>query len=228
MSTETSDDLAALWVRETREGWLLNATTAMRNWFIEVGMPLPERIYVSPGFGHGAQRESAIIQGQAWASWKSADGVSQIFISPVLVKGADVLDTLLHLLIHVADDLQSGHRGRFAEAATRLGLIGKPTEMLASPQLRDKLELLAFELGPYPHSELRVDAKAPSLISPDGDRPGATLVLEHGTSGKRPDHNRQRKAVCDAGCGYTIRASRKWFDVGLPTCPCGGTITPVE
>ena len=28
------------------------------------------------------------------------------------------------------------------------------------------------------------------------------------------------KAVCKE-CGYTLRATRKWLNIGLPTCPCG-------
>jgi hypothetical protein len=28
------------------------------------------------------------------------------------------------------------------------------------------------------------------------------------------------KALC-LGCGYTIRLTKKWADMGLPTCPCG-------
>lgn len=38
---------------------------------------------------------------------------------------------------------------------------------------------------------------------------------------------RLRKAQCDA-CGYTVRVTRSWLEVGLPTCPCGGTIEPVD
>lgn len=31
---------------------------------------------------------------------------------------------------------------------------------------------------------------------------------------------RMRKAEC-ATCGYTIRVSRAWIAVGMPSCPCG-------
>lgn len=31
---------------------------------------------------------------------------------------------------------------------------------------------------------------------------------------------------CDAGCGYTIRTTRKWLAKGAPQCPCGGFIRP--
>lgn len=36
---------------------------------------------------------------------------------------------------------------------------------------------------------------------------------------------RLRKVSCDA-CGYTARIARSWMQVGLPGCPCGGTLEP--
>jgi len=35
---------------------------------------------------------------------------------------------------------------------------------------------------------------------------------------------RMIKAECPS-CGYTARISQKWVDVGLPTCPCGDTLS---
>ena len=31
---------------------------------------------------------------------------------------------------------------------------------------------------------------------------------------------RQLKAVCKE-CGYTVRVTRKWLNIGVPVCPCG-------
>lgn len=36
---------------------------------------------------------------------------------------------------------------------------------------------------------------------------------------------RLRKVAC-ADCGYTARVARSWMTVGLPACPCGGTLEP--
>jgi hypothetical protein len=41
-----------------------------------------------------------------------------------------------------------------------------------------------------------------------------------------PKTTRLRRLDCADGCGYTIRLSRKWLDVGLPSCPCGGLLVP--
>jgi hypothetical protein len=67
---------------------------------------LPQRIYVSVGFGYDAKRESAKILGQCWKTSASADFVNHIFISPELDDTARVLGVLLHELIHAADDLE--------------------------------------------------------------------------------------------------------------------------
>ena len=57
----------------------------------------------------------------------SADDVNHIFLGPQEGDPAAMLISLLHELIHAADDCQSGHKGAFAEAATRLGFEGPMT-----------------------------------------------------------------------------------------------------
>lgn len=201
----------------TREAWLHAAIDALRTRFTEVGLPLPERLHVSVGFGYGAKRESATVLGQCWAARASEDGVNHIFISPELDDTARVLDVLMHELIHAADDCKSGHKGAFAEAATRLGLEGPMTATRASVTLAAEMVCLAESLGAYPHGKLsasKVPAKTP--VGPDG-KP----VPTH--SGPAKQTTRMLKVVCAGGTGYTVRLSRKWLDVGAPLCPCCGT-----
>ena len=52
-----------------------------------------------------------------------------------------------------------------------------------------------------------------------GAYPHAALLV----SGRKTQTTRMLKAVCDAGCGYTIRLSGKWAAKGMPICWCGGT-----
>jgi hypothetical protein len=40
-----------------------------------------------------------------------------------------------------------------------------------------------------------------------------------GAKGSKPG-SRLLKCECPA-CGYTIRTTQKWLDIGTPTCPCG-------
>ena len=111
----------------TREAWLHRAIEAFRPRFAEIGLPLPAKLHVSVGFGYSSRAESKYILGQCWARRASADGVNHIFLGPQEGDPAGMLVSLLHELIHAADDCASGHKGAFAEAATRLGFDGPMT-----------------------------------------------------------------------------------------------------
>lgn len=200
---------------QTREAWLTAAIENLRSRFVEVGMPLPEKLHVSVGFGYGAKRESATILGQCWARRASQDGVNHIFISPELDDTARVLDVLIHELIHAADDCANGHRGAFAEAATRLGLEGPMTATRASVTLAAEMMTLAAALGEYPHGKLTpAPARVKAPVDPSGKR-----IPTH--SGPGTQTTRMLKAVCTEGSGYTVRLTRKWLDLyGAPLCPC--------
>ncbi|WP_144121162.1 SprT-like domain-containing protein [Catellatospora sichuanensis] len=204
----------------TRESWLLNAVEALRPRFAEVGMPIPEKLHVSVGFGFGAKAESSVILGQCWAKRASDDGVNHIFIAPTVGDTARVLDILIHELIHAADDCQNGHKGAFAEAATRLGLEGKMTATVASLPLAAEMLLLAETLGEYPHGVLSgaVRTRAPKVPVPatpgDGEA-GGRISSGPGTQGTR-----MLKLECPC-CGYTVRTTAKWLAVGFPSCPSG-------
>ena len=102
----------------TREAWLHRATEAFRPRFDQIGLPLPARLHISVGCGYGSRAESKHILGQCCARRASADGVNHIFLGPQQGDPAGMLVTLLHELIHTADDCASGHKGAFAEAAT--------------------------------------------------------------------------------------------------------------
>lgn len=200
----------------TREGWLLAAVEVLRPRFDEVGLPLPEKVRVSVGFGGNTRAESANVLGVCWARRASEDGVNQIFISPELNDTARILDVLLHELIHAADDCEHQHKGAFAEAATRLGLEGKMTATVASIGLAAEMIVLAEELGTYPHGALTGYSarRAPKPV------PGTPGALPPVSSGPKPQGTRMLKVMCPAD-GYTVRTTEKWLAIGLPTCPCG-------
>lgn len=202
----------------TREAWLMAAVEALRPRFAEVGLPLPAAVRVSVGFGHGAKRESATILGQCWAARATADNVPTVFISPEVDDTARVLDILLHELIHAADDCQSGHKGAFAEAATRLGLEGPMTATTAGIALAADLMTLAATLGDYAHAKLMVPKRTAEVpVGPDG-RP---VPRVH--SGPKTQGTRMIKLECPC-CGYVARTTRKWLALGAPSCPSGTTM----
>lgn len=187
-------------VYTTREEWLNAAVEAVRPWFDAVEAPLPEQVRVSCGFPGGGSPRKRI--GECWSRAASADGVHNVFVSPILADLVDVeqrrgvLEVVVHELVHVADDNQSGHTGRFLQVATALGLDGKMTATTIGPELMPKLIALAEELGPYPHSAIRLGA------------------------GRKTQSTRMLKVECPY-CGYTVRTTRKWLEVGVPHCPAG-------
>jgi hypothetical protein len=206
----------AVGVDSTREAWFERAVEMLRPRFEEVGMPLPETIHISVGFGYGARAESKFILGQTWARRASADGANHVFIGPQEGDPAAMLVTLLHELIHVADDNKSGHRGAFAEAATRLGFNGPMTQTPPSVELAAELAVMAAELGEFHHGKLDVDAAAVKVPVPEGVPAGGGKVH----SGPAKQGTRMIKLVAP-DCGYTVRTTRKWVDAGLPSCPHG-------
>src|ERR1700736_2651841 len=136
----------------TREAWLHRAIEAFRPRFTETGLPLPAKLHVSVGSGYSSRAESKYILGQCWARRASADGVNHIFLGPQEGDPAAMLISLLHELIHAADDCASGHRGAFAAAAEALGFEPPMTTTPAGVELAAELILLAEALGPFPHA----------------------------------------------------------------------------
>jgi hypothetical protein len=209
----------------TREAWLHRAIEVLRPRFEEIGLPLPERMHVSVGFGLGrARAESKHILGQCWARFTSGDGVNHIFISPMEGDPVAMLGTLIHELIHAADDCQSGHRGPFAKAATQLGLVGKMTATVAGAELAAELIVIAELLGEFPHAALNPAGRreAPAPVPPG--EPAPAPLPPHSGPGKQG--TRMIKVTAGDCCGYVARTTRKWLDEGNPRCPHGTEMTP--
>jgi hypothetical protein len=220
----------------TREAWLTAALQYFVPRFEEIGLPLPVddegkvKIHVSVGFGYGVRAESKYILGQTWKTDMSDDGVNHLFIGPMEATAVEVLVTLLHEAIHVADNVASGHRGAFAEAATRLGFEGPMTQTPPSIQLTAELMTLAAALGPYPGegSKLDVDKlRAPVPLPVPGVTVGGGPRPPKMHTGPAKQSTRMVKAICmeshedEALNGYQVRLTRKWIAAGLPRCPAG-------
>ena len=114
-----------------------------------------------------------------------------------------MLAVLTHELVHAIVGHKAGHGPAFKQCAVALGLAGPMTATEAGPELRARLTVLAEHLGPYPHARLT------------------------GTNGRKKQGTRMLKVVCPS-CGYTVRTTQKWLDVGLPTCPCGSEMQHEE
>ena len=106
---------------KTREDWLLAAVELLKPLFAAKGYTLPP-CQVSCGFTSTGVRSGHI--GQCWSTKSAGDGLNQIFIAPTLGDAFNVIDTLVHELIHAVDDCEHKHGKEFKKMALKLGLKG--------------------------------------------------------------------------------------------------------
>lgn len=139
------------------------------------------------------------VIGQCWAFECSEGKYSEIFISPYLSAAQEVVETLIHEVIHAAVGVQEKHKGEFVRAAKAVGFTKPWTQTPATEELREKVAQFVLNAPPYPHA--RLDAK----------------VIGGPT---KPQKNRHLKLECP-GCGYTVRSTQQWIEIGMPTCVCG-------
>lgn len=182
----------------TREGWLQAATGLFTPLFAAIEAPLPPRIRLSVGFCSTGKRSKRI--GECWSDTCSKDGHFEIFIRPELIDPIEVLGVQAHELIHTAVGTAAGHGKLFKRVALEVGLGGKMRATTIGPELRKVLEDMANHLGPYPHGGL-------SQVEMQKQRKKQTTRLI--------------KCECEE-CGYTVRTTRQWINIGLPHCPNHG------
>ena len=96
---------------KTREEWLLAAVEAVRPLFSAKKHLVPTDCQVSCGFASTGTRSHHI--GQCWPKTRSMDERNQIFISPVLHVPVEVLETLVHELVHAVDKCEQKHGKEF-------------------------------------------------------------------------------------------------------------------
>ena len=179
----------------TREEWLIAAVTALKPDFLNTGSAIPEKVRVTCGWpSHGGQAKKRVT-GECWPANQSVDSHFEIFIAPTIADPIEVLGTLVHELVHAAVGLAEGHKALFRKVATELGLTGKMTETSVGGELESRLHDIAALLGKYPHAE----------INPTQKMTQTTRML---------------KILCP-DCQWMARTSKKWMDLGLPTCACG-------
>ena len=172
-----------------REAWLEAAVQAVTPLFSAKGYVVPT-CRVSVGFASTGTLRGHI--GQCWSTRSSQNGINQIFISPALAEAFDVLDTLVHELVHAVDDCQHKHGKEFKKIALKVGLKGPMRGADAGPVLKAQLLDLAQTLGPYPHSALNVSVrKRPQAKRP---APSAKSVTTKSRCSKNSSPSARRSA----------------------------------
>jgi len=177
--------------KKTREHWLQNAVDLVSLIFKNKGYTIP-KVQVSCGFPSTGNKSNHV--GQCWGKSSTKDGVNQLFISPILDEPVQVLDTLVHELVHAIDDCMHHHGPEFKIIATDVGLQGPMRSASAGPWLKEKLLGIANQLGKYPHSKINLTHSSAKKTGP------------------RP------RAKCKK-CGYEVTPLKKWLHMGPPLCP---------
>lgn len=132
---------------KTREDWLLAAVEAVRPLFQEKRHELPHDCQISCGFASTSTRSHHI--GQCWPRSSSTNKRNQILISPALHEPVEVLDTLIHELVHAVDNCEHKHGKEFKKIALSPGTVGPMRSAEAGSELKVKLEGIATSLGKY-------------------------------------------------------------------------------
>jgi hypothetical protein len=174
-----------------RESWLLAAIDLLRPVFLSKNHVIPTDVMVSCGFASTGTRSHHI--GQCWSKRSSTNGQNQIFISPALHEPVEVLDTLVHELVHAVDDCEHKHGKEFKKIALSLGMNGPMRSAGAGPELKEKLKDLAQKLGTYPHGKLQV-------------------------AHRKAVSRARARAKCPE-CGFQVPMYRKFLAYGPPLCP---------
>lgn len=138
-------------IYKTREEWLTESVKAMAFLLEQNGTQLPEKWAISVGFPKGGFKNLPAI-GECWDPEVSPDGVTNMFISPILSDRIQILATTLHEMIHAAVGLKEKHAGEFRRVARAVGLKGKLTATYAEDgtDLHQTLSKIDMSLGDYP------------------------------------------------------------------------------
>jgi len=145
------------------EVWLNKLSTRLNPLFEKAGFEIPDDVRIHCGWtSNGAGRNSAkhVVLGECFNRASSVDGVNEIFISPVKADSLRVADVLVHELCHAIDNNVSGHGAGFRKIATGVGLTGKMTQTVASPELEEQLKEIISDIGEYPQSEITYKKKS--------------------------------------------------------------------
>ena len=182
-----------------REAWLTEGADQIVTDLIGTEMPA-YRVSV----GYAPRHRGGKVLGVCINAEASADNTFEIFINPSIDDGFWALELLTHELVHVADKMESGHRGRFARIARRIGLEGKLTETHAGKEMGSKLRDICELLGKYPHASIDIDFT-------------------------KKQTTRMRKVACTS-CPLHFRASQKVLDMidfdtaQCPSCQSDGSL----
>lgn len=121
-------------------------------------------------------------------------------IAPALKGGTYLVKTRGHILAVVDGQTEDWTAGRRHRPVSVWKIEGA-----ACPECGQPKGPAHQHPAPEPTEPAVEPEVAPEPVLPEPPKKQATRMIK----------------VCCPGCGYTIRTTQKWIDVGLPTCCCG-------
>lgn len=208
-----------------RETWLNLMAQKLAPRFAELGHPLPA-FRASIGFPSSGKDSKA--NAECWNSKASADGHFEILIRPDYDDAVMVTALLAHELTHAAVGFDCGHKGNFAKVMKANGFKPPMTSTVPTDAFRAWVAPFIEELGPFPHARLTwrgaaLDPFGAGFGEGAGGDQAPKLVARPGSSAPKKQTTRLKKANC-SHCGYTVRVTQRWLEVGPPHCPQHGAM----
>lgn len=204
-----------------RETWLNEMAQRMAPRFEELGFKLPP-FRVAVGFTSAGKSKK--VGGECWHSSRSEDKRFEILISPIQAESVKVACTLAHELTHAAVGFQHKHKGDFAKVMKALGAEGPMTATVPGPAFAEWVAPFIAELGALPHARLTWDEQRSPMPRDDGQEGDEGEDEGASSSNAKPKQKtRLLKCICSE-CGYTVRTTAKWLEVGPPHCPMHGAM----
>ncbi|MGI0148681.1 MAG: SprT-like domain-containing protein [Thermoplasmata archaeon] len=180
-------------LRFNREAWLRAAYALLRKKLLPKA---PERVAISWSFpSKGGTKASRRTIGECHYKEGSTGGRVEgnrvVLISPTLRKPYELLECLVHEMVHTVTGPKAGHRAAFSQLAASIGLVKPWTATTAGPELRKKLVGYLKVLPKWPGGFLTIQTR---------------------------QKNRQLKATCSCDEPRILRASRAMFEQGSILC----------
>ena len=225
-----------------REGWLRQATELINEDLFKKTVVTPKsggsyspylclnHVRMSCSWIKGRRTEKAV--GVCFPrSWRDGGGINEIFITPQEWKSADVLNTLLHELIHAVDDNRHGHKTFFKDVGLAVGLMEPMTSSPSSETLTGYFETVVKRIGEYPHKLVALHTIAKPNQDPMAPKPDPTGNGDGDgkpSDGRGTQKGRLRTVHCpengSGGCKFIMYISGKNLErlqtKGLDTIPC--------
>lgn len=207
-----------------RETWLDKAVDLLRPYFKSRGYELPEKVKVSCGWpSRGGLSVKNRVLGECWPSNETGDGVKQIYVSPVVSKGSEVLGVLVHELGHAALADGVGYKKPFKKFCEVIGLEGPATHTVVGIDLGKILTDLLEDERDQDYDTGIGNDYLPAY-------PQADIIP---TVKEKKQTTRMHKLVCPKSDDHAeedilIRASKKVLALGIPSCFCGKEFEVVD